>query len=744
MTAFAHWLLRHRRSVAAAVAVLLVTAAFALRHLRFDFSVDALLTTSPEREAELDALDADLPQSPIDLACVLTFPRELTREDLVTLAELTRNVGALPDVAEVVSLTSTHVVPPRGRPGLPVPFARSLNEGQTVQAAVELHPLLHRRLLSADGRATPLLVTMNDRTPETMGRRTAAVHEWLVENAPVGVEVRSTGGALVMDFISATLARDMRWTLVLESVACTAVLALLFGTLHGTLLPLAVVLAALVLSLGLLAALGQPISVVDVTIPGLITVIGVCDAVHMLHAYERELLANDDRLRAVVAMLQRVGLACLFTSVTTALGFLSLLVSSHPAIRELGWKAAAAVLVTFGAVVVLLPLLLSVWRVRPRARGLLAPAGEGPRAAARPWRMVRAGPVLVATAVVVAFSAAGASRVAVDSYWLEELPPDAPVCRDLRDFEQRFHGWLRLQLQVHGDLDEPGVLRGLEGMQAAMATEPGVAGFDSYTLWVREALGNPERADDGQLRAGIGLLRLAGRAFPRHLVDRDFRQGRLVFYLEDVGSLRVAELQARAEQLAAALPDDVQVDVRGRLTEAVASVDLVVGTMLESFLLSLLAITLVIFAVFRSWRLGIASLLPNVLPILFALGLNGWLGIPLRIGIVMIYAVGLGLAVDDSIHLMARYAQERAARPGASARDHVEAALRATGPALVLSSAILSVGCLCYLGADFRSMRDVGILLNAIVLSALLANLLLLPHLLVWLGRRRGQRATEI
>jgi len=125
---------------------------------------------------------------------------------------------------------------------------------------------------------------------------------------------------------------------------------------------------------------------------------------------------------------------------------------------------------------------------------------------------------------------------------------------------------------------------------------------------------------------------------------------------------------------------------------------------------------------------------PNLLPVLVALGLTGWFDVPLRIGIAMIFSLGLGLAVDDSIHLLTRYREETRRAPGRPVRASITRALRSTGVALITTSLVLLVGSLCYLPSEFRSMRDVGFLLSAMVTTALVADLWLLPHMLERFG----------
>ena len=144
--------------------------------------------------------------------------------------------------------------------------------------------------------------------------------------------------------------------------------------------------------------------------------------------------------------------------------------------------------------------------------------------------------------------------------------------------------------------------------------------------------------------------------------------------------------------------------------------------------------------IFRSVKIGLISLAPNVLPLFAALGLSGWAGIDLRIGSALIYCLGLGLAVDNTIHLVTRYLQECRARPHASSRETLIAALHSSGKALITTSLVLAVGTMCHLIGSFQSIRHVGILLFTVIVTALAADLWLLPHLLqrtrAWSCRR--------
>ena len=737
MTAFGRFLLAYRAPIAALLLLLFGASLHALRSLEFDLSLSPIVISSDEEAAQLASFQDEVPPQLYDVQIVLTWPRPIDRAELDQLAALVDEIAVNETVADVTSLATMPVVPPGAALPLPVPFPDTLTDGRTVLEEVNEHPLLARRLLSADGCATAMIVTFHgSKEPAVVGEQVVVFRDWLAPRLPPEVEMAALGGAVVERTMARSMQRDMGRTVTLELIACALLLPLLMRTARGSILPLGVVVIAIALSLGSFSIAGVSISVLDLAIPGLITIIGLCDAIHMMHRFEAAFGRTNDRTKAIVEMMSRVGAACFQTSLTTGLGFLSLLISDHDAVRAFGWKASLSVGVTFLTVVIALPLALSVWPIRR--------AGTP---AMKPLRGVRVGsarlPLLVAGAVLLV-SLIGAARVVVDSHWLEELPQDSPEVVALRDYEERFQGILWMEIQLEGEIDRPDVLLALERMQDQVVALADEDSSESVTMWIRELLGNPERVNEADMARGLGFLRLAGDAFPAHLVDREFRRGRVTFQTSDIGTRRFLILQDRITELLTALPNGIDAAVAGPMKTAHESSRLVITTMLESFLLSLLAITIFVAVIYRSIRLGLISVLPNLLPILVALGLNGWLDIPLRIGIVMIYALGLGLAVDDTIHLITRYVQERKDRPEASVRECLDTALAHTGKALVATSMILSVGCLCYLPSDFRSMRDVGILLNAVVLSAVIADLFLLPHLIMWVERRSQKPSTSL
>ena len=723
-----HWfvapLLRHRLPALLVLGALFGVSAASLPSLRFDFSIQPLLEGNQERKQEVEAFAAAVPPQRADMVCTLAWNRLAGQAELDQVRVLSEELRKLSEVVSVLSLAEADVIEPGSILPVPVPISGLLGKRSLLEV-VRDHPLLRSSLLAKDGRSAAIYIGLRPAGAAVLEQGRSQVEQFL-NSFPAGdAEIRLLGGPVVQRAIAGLMSRDVVQGLLLEVIFFALLLPMLFRTLRGTLIPLLVISSAVVFCAGALTLLGLHISIIDLAVPGLIMIIALCDAVHMMERFEENLRAGRSRHQAIVEMMKKVGLACLYTSVTTGLGFLSLVASAHPSVREFGLKAALAVLLTFCTVILLVPLCLAVW---PRA-GL--PVKKALPLAGR-ISYGRPRLTLCLFSLLVVLSLLGASRVRVESRWLEELPENAPAVTDLRWYERNFRPILSLDVRITGTLAEPELFRALERLETEVLEEPEVADCESYVDWVREVAGRQGEIADEQISLGVGFLRLAGGRFPHHVVDRNFREGRMSFKIEDVGTKRFFEIAEKIDRLGAELPHEARAEVAGYMSMAHESSRLVITTILKSFLLSLVAINLFIMLIYRSVRIGLISVLPNLLPILVTLGVSGLLGIPLRIGIVMIYSVGLGLAVDDSIHLLTRFSQERRANPSRPIRETLLTSLRSTGRTLIITSLILIIGGLCYLPSNFQSLNDVGLLLSVLILTALLADLFLLPLMLEW------------
>lgn len=717
MKAYGRMLIRWRVPLFLLVVILLAFSYRALPGLEFDLSIVPLLRASKSAKKELDTFHRDVPRRPFPIGILLEWPREVTSKDLKDLRAAHKKVQGLPEVLFAESLITVKLIPKGMLLPIPVPITR-VSRRRSLESILRDHPLLTGSLISTNGRACAIYVASRARGPRLL-EALEGVKEGL---APEGVKVRIIGGAVIERAMNESLGHDMVQSLVLETLVFLIILPLLFRSVRGVVLPLFVVQSAVILNFGLMIALGRKLTIIGVAIPGLIAVIGLCDAIHMLHRFEESLAEGRTRDEAILEMLQGTGWACFFTSLTTGIGFLSLSVAPHDAVRDFSISASLAVAAAFASIVLILPICLALWPVRG--------SQAAPQLHAHFLGYGRPKLTYFVSGFIILFSLLGVSKIVIDSRWLEELPERSQAVEEYGWFEENFHGIVSLRVQLEGDVTSLESLRAMEEFSRSLEGFHGLKFVETPAHWIREVLGQPKELTVEGIEEGKRRLKMLGKRFPRHIVSQDYKKAVLICQIRELGTRHFMSLVEEVEAKVTVMPRDLRVKVGSYTRLAHESSRLVVRVMVQSLLLSLVCIGLLNIIIFRSLRIGLLSMIPNTLPILVALGINGWLQIELRIGIIMIYSLGIGLAVDDTIHLITRFTQERAKNPQLNDRQCLQKSLESTGMALIMTSVLLTFGTLCFLPSSFKTLRDVGILLTPIVISALLGDLFLLPLLL--------------
>lgn len=709
------------RWVAGILLVLLFTlAAFQVPNLSFTLSIKQFLL--PENEAALEepeAVEKKISAAP-SLKAALIWPHPVTGRDLLTLHEIQADLESMPEVDDVQSLGSLKLT---GDVPASLLLADLLPDTTLLDIFAE-QKAVKDLLIGGDG--TALALRINPRSDDTspIGTR---LHELA---AAQGIEARITSSGHLFQSMREVMRSDLLRTTLIQVLLLLFVLPFVFRTARGVLIPILCTLAALVSFLGICSATGRSISMLDVGIPGLILMIVVCDAIHLMRAFESAREHAATRAEAIRLALRKTGPACVLTSLTTAVGFGSLAASNHHAITDFGLTAAWGVGVGFAVVVTVVPLLLFIWPIRH--------SGHSPT----PPPLLRASALQLGVLAVVlgAIILVGILKVNIQESLYADLPTNNQEVQNARWFEENFSGILRLEVTFHDNLFEPETFQAIEETAKRFADHPGVIKTEAYTDLARLVLPGdlPPDTDDLQLSA-LALSQF--EPYPAHLLSRDQSRGKLLFHMGDVGTTAFETLSRDLEaHLAIHCPANSSFQVGGMGRKVRQTVGYVIETMLSSLGISLAVITLLLAIVFRSWRLALLSIPANAIPILIAVAATGWLDIPLRIGVVVVYCLGLGLAVDDSIHFLARFAQSQDEDGDQDMDTRLRDSLNTTGHALIQTSIILGLCALVNLTCHFQVLQDIGLLLFIIVVTALAADLFLLPVLLQWLSPKKSKR----
>lgn len=722
MQRYGQFLLRFRVFLAILALALMGYAGYSARKVDFDLSIVPILRASKEARKNVNAFRKKLPPVFIDLLVIIEYPEKIGLPELEQALLWDKEFQKQPYTKKVHTLATVKVIERKGLFPIPTPFIK-MARASSIDRQLERHPLAKGLLISDDKKSLAFMVERKDASLDELLHHYQKTSPEIINDPKV--RIRYIGAPLIQQAMTNSMSDSMKQVLFLEAIFFVILLPIMFRTTRGLVVPLTIIGSAVVLNFGVMVWVGLSINIIGICIPGLIAVIALCDTIHMIHHFEEALFEGHSRDEAIILMLERVGIACFYTSFTTGIGFLSLSLANHDAVVDFSLTASLSVLVAFICVIFLTPLILSLWPIRNKSKAIFSQSlnlNYGKRTI-----------VITAFLGLVALSVMGTQKVVINSHWLEELPKSEEAVTDFIWFEDHFNGFVGLETEISGELSNIKSFNAVEAMQKSILKLHGVKSAESYTHWVREALGAAPDSPMTQemLHQGLALLKLSKERYPVHILTRDGKNGRVTFRIRELGTKHFMGLIGNIEEETNAFPPELKVRVGSATKLAHESASLVIYTMMQSMGLSLIAITIFIMIIFRSIKLGLLSIIPNALPVFVALGLNGLLDIELRIGIVMIYALGIGLAVDDTIHLLTRFIQEHKLHPN-SVRTALLNSLRGTGKALITTSILLTVAALCYLPSSFKTMRDVGLLLTPIVLVALLADLWLLPILLEW------------
>ena len=548
-----------------------------------------------------------------------------------------------------------------------------------------------------------------------------------------------TGGTVVDEAFFRYSEEDSRLFGPLMGLALLLVLAVLFRSPLGVVLPLGVVAVSVVWAFGFMGWLGWRANIVTTILPPILMAVGIADSVHLLQqARLASRQGGEDPLRTAFLRVLR---PCLLTTLTTAAGMASLSVAKLSGIRELGLTAAVGVLAAFLVTMIGLPIALSVapgW-----ALGGLRSAGpvqhEVPRAlvAVARFAVRRRVGVALGGGALVALALAGLPRLHVGASMTSYFWDDDPVYQEGLDVDRAFGGSLPAELLVEavgdGTLLEPEALQRLDAIARYIEGVDAAGSAVSAADFLREArrvLRNEpaegailpqSRAEAAQL-----LLLLEGDAEIDRFLTTDRRSARVSVPVE------LGRYQAVIDRL-----DEIEADLQevggGVVTTQVTGLARLMGGMEEylvdsqirTFSLAFALVLGCIAAMFKSWRAGLLSAVPNLFPLVIVLGLMGWAGISLDLTTIMIAPLLLGLVVDDTVHVLERVLHAR--RGGAEVDEAFVIAVGEVGHAVAITSAVLALGFLAPLLGSFRPNFYFAALSATAIGLALLGDLVLFP-----------------
>lgn len=629
---------------------------------------------------------------------------------------------------------------------------------EELKQAVEQSTLVEGRLISANHDIAVTALFLTDLQPRTMRQKVAELRDYLSANPPPeGVEVHLGGLPYLRSAIVENIRSDQIVLVPMTLVVCLLLLAIALRWLPGVILPIAAVGLTALMVVGGMALVGEPMNILNNVIPTLLIIIGISDSIHIIGRYREELLRGDDKNVAGRRTVHAMAVACLLTSVTTSVGLASLVVSRTVMLRHFGVTAALGVMVAYIVTITFLPAVLT-WVKAPSREDVRKAGGWLELAIMRmtAWVLARPWQILAFTGVLVAGAGFGATMLKVDHALLDQFDADDPVAQTTRLLEDELDGVRPLEISLTSDsegaFNDPEILAEVDRIAAWAEERDEVLGTMSQSDILKQALlllsGDASATTDPfvgreQVEALAALLQ-AKREEADPLgawVTDDRTHMRFQIKIKDVGAqATMAFINDLSEELEDGLHGrEVAFAFTGEAYDGSVGMDAVVGDLLYSLLTAVLIIFLLLALLFRSLRLGLLSIPPNVIPLVFTMAYMVARQIPLNAATVIIFSISLGLAVDGSIHVLARFREETRIR-GFRAHPALIRAARGTGRAIVVSCVTLMAGFAVLLFSNFVPVRRFGELIAVTVGGCLFATLIVQPALLQVAGISRRLR----
>lgn len=581
------------------------------------------------------------------------------------------------------------------------------------------------------------------------------------------VDVHLSGLPFIRTELSTRIADEMRWFLMVSVILSAVILLLFFRSISSMLLSLSVMIIGVLFSLGTMQLLGYKITLLTALIPPLVVVIGIPNCIYFLNKFHTAFNETGDKKKALVVMVERMGIVTLFCNLSASIGFAVFALTRSQVLKEFGVVAGINIMALFFISLVLIPSVLSFL---PKPKSRHTKYLDNPRlnrwlGRLERWSLNHRKLIYIISILVVAAGIAGMFRLKTEGFMLDDIPQSDKLYTDLKFFERNFKGVMPLEIVVDTK-KKYGASRNFRNILKIDSLSQFIASFPEMAkpLSIVEGLKFAKQAFfDGDsshfsmpaeydLPALQRYLNFRGdsvsteNSFAKLLssfLDSNKQEARISVSMEDVGSRRLPfildSIKTEADHLFGTDTSKYQITMTGTSVTFLTGSTYIINGLKESIFWAFLLIALCMLYLFRSLRILICSLIPNIIPLVITAGVMGWVGIRLKPSTVLVFSVALGIAIDVTIRFLVNYKQDLPYH-GNNLKQTVIATIHSTGISIIYTSFVLTAGFIIFCFSGFGGTQALGWLTSLTLITATLTNLILLPALLISMGGEKEKR----
>jgi predicted RND superfamily exporter protein len=576
--------------------------------------------------------------------------------------------------------------------------------------------------------------------------------------ATTGITVHKSGLPYIRSKVAVMIQDEMKFFLLASVVLSALILLAFFRSLSAMWLSIIVVGIGVVWSVGTLQLFGYKISLLTALIPPLVVVIGIPNCIYFLNKFHVAWNQYGDKQKALVMMVDKMGIVTLFCNVAAAIGFAVFALTSSEILKEFGLVAGINIMALFFISLIFIPAVLSFLPAPKQRHTKYLDNSQLNAWLARleKWSLHHKTFIYVTTGVVLVISIAGLFRLRSEAFIVDDLPKSNIVYTDLKFFETHFKGVMPLEIVVdtkkkQGVTRKLSNLEGIDSLSRYVGSIPGIARPMSIAeglKFARQAFFDgdagsyalPSAYDLPALAQYLNFKDTSGKknAFSKLIgsfMDSSRQQARISVNMADIGSYRLPGLLDSIQQQSGEIFKNADVELTGTSVTFLEGSRFIISGLKDSIFWAFLLISACMLYLFRSVRILFSSLIPNIIPLIVTAGVMGWAGVPLKPSTVLEFSVALGIAIDVTIRFLVNYKQELPNNDHDIEKTVVQT-IYSTGISIIYTSLVLIAGFVIFCFSEFGGTMALGWLTSLTLVIATLTNLVLLPAILLTIGKK--------
>ena len=566
------------------------------------------------------------------------------------------------------------------------------------------------------------------------------------------IDVRVSGMPYIRTMNSQNIIDEIGLFVGLALGVTSLIFFFFFRSIRATMITLLVVTIGVIWAFGFIGLFRYEISVLMALIPPLIIVIGVPNAIFLINKYQQEVKKHGNQAKSLQRVISKIGNATLMTNVTTASGFATFIFTKSQLLREFGIIASINIMGIFLIALFVIPIVYSFMPL-PKEKHLKHLEKKWIEAFVK-WMesIVRNHRIAVyaTTILLIIASMIGIFMIRVSGSLIEDMPKGKQFFKDIVFFEEEFGGIMPLEIIIDTKKEKGvmnlGTLKRMEKLEETIDEIPQLSkpiSVLNIVKYSKQAFygGNPKFYQLPTNQEKNWILSYAKNATSNSnllnsYVDSTGRYARITTFMKDIGTDKMEVIEERLQQkIDKEFPkENYQVSMTGKALVFLKGTNYLIHNLVISLSLAIFLIAIFMAFLFRSFKMILISLIPNIFPLLITAGLMGYLGIPIKPSTILVFSIAFGISVDDTIHFLAKYRQELKVNNW-RIKQSVYNALRETGVSMLYTSVVLFFGFLVFTASSFGGTIALGGLVSITLLFAMVSNLLLLPSLLLSLEK---------